>query len=686
MHGVLRDLRPRPPCDAQNDGQSQCEISSRFHPVKILHKYVLKEHLGPLTFALTALTSLLLLNYIAKQFGELVGKGLPWGVIGEFLGLSLPFTLALTLPMTVLVATLYAFSRLAADNEITALKATGVGMVSILTPVLIASLGVTLFMLFFNDQVIPRSNHRLAVLQSDIAQTKPTFALREQVINEVSPGKLYMRANHIDEGSNRMREVTIYDMSDASRRRTIYADSGTLAMAPNRTDLLMVLYDGSMQDVPTNNVAELQRLFFHSDQIRVKGVANQFQKSATDVGKGNREMSVCEMQQQVDKARHEYTMARETFETTVARARMFHIRLDPATVRVTLRDPPRVTLGGMYCSLLRRMGVPALGIQSSSPEGKSGTGTPGTTGGAAHPPPPGTPTPPVVPPSDLARQAAQQAEAQRALQQFLQAAQRRAQARARQGLQRQGRPLQPGQTTTTQQPGHLTPRLPTPLRQRPGAPPIPLPGQPRSAPPLQLPSSAPGIPRRGAQGTLPPVTPGLPPNGATAPAIGRITAQPFPTPQLSTFPDQPIALGASRMRMDDTQATVDSYEVEIHKKFALAVACFVFVLLGAPIALRFPRAGVGLTIGVSLFVFALYYIGLIAGASLGTRGIIPPWLAMWLPNLIFGGVGVVLVGRMNSAAGSVRSGGGGERLDRVRQWFSRRLRTVGIFPERRAAA
>jgi lipopolysaccharide export system permease protein len=94
--------------------------------VKILSKYVLKEHTGPLVFALAALTSLLLLNYVAKQFGALVGKGLPWTAILEFFGLSIPFTVATTLPMAVLISTLYAFSRLAAENEITALKASGV--------------------------------------------------------------------------------------------------------------------------------------------------------------------------------------------------------------------------------------------------------------------------------------------------------------------------------------------------------------------------------------------------------------------------------------------------------------------------------------------------------------------------------------------------------------------------------
>src|SRR4029078_9972509 len=48
--------------------------------VKILSKYILREHVGPFTFALTALTALMILNFISRQFGELVGKGLPASV------------------------------------------------------------------------------------------------------------------------------------------------------------------------------------------------------------------------------------------------------------------------------------------------------------------------------------------------------------------------------------------------------------------------------------------------------------------------------------------------------------------------------------------------------------------------------------------------------------------------------
>jgi lipopolysaccharide export LptBFGC system permease protein LptF len=53
-----------------------------------------------------------------------------------------------------------------------------VSLSRLMTPVLIAAAGVTIFMVVFNDQILPRTNHQLAVLQSDIAQKKPTFALR----------------------------------------------------------------------------------------------------------------------------------------------------------------------------------------------------------------------------------------------------------------------------------------------------------------------------------------------------------------------------------------------------------------------------------------------------------------------------------------------------------------------------
>ena len=506
-----------------------------FHKVKILHKYVLKEHFGPLVFALTALTSLLLLQYIAKRFGELVGKGLPWSIIGEFLVLSLPLTIALSLPMAVLVATLYAFSRLASENELTAMKASGVSVRNVLAPVLWAAAGVTIFMVLFNDQVLPRANHRLRSLQGDIAQKKPTFALREQVINEVSPGRLYLRAGRLSQTSSAMRDITIYDVGDATRRRTIYADSGNMAVSPNQADLHLTLYNGVVQEVPVSTPQQLQRLYFDTELIRVRGVGNEFQKTQNDNFKGEREMSVCEMQRNATEARGRFAEARKEFRDKVALARRRNVKLGDDVLDAPLRQPVTINLGKSYCSLLSLVGVKALLAQ------------------------------------DLPR------------------------------------------------PGERQPIVQTDRRVQ---------------------------------------TDGV--------AYMR-----------DSIPNEviPGQVEGARLRLVDSFRSMNRYEVEIQKKFALAAACFIFVMLGAPIALRYPRGGVGVTIGVSLVVFGLYYVGLIGGESLAKRGHIPPFVSMWIANAVFLAIALVLLARMGKEGGSPRGGDLGETLADVRYRLLRRSRT-----------
>ncbi|HEX6250704.1 MAG TPA: LptF/LptG family permease [Gemmatimonadaceae bacterium] len=555
--------------------------------MKILHRYVLKEHIGPLLFSLGALTSLLFLNQVAKRFGDLAGKGLPWSVIGEFFALAIPFIVAMTMPMAVLVATLYAFSRLAAENEITALRASGVGMARILTPVLIAAVGVTVVMTLFNDQVMPRSNHRLAVLQRDIAQKKPTLALRERVINEITPGRLYLRTNHLDESSNRMREITIYDFADPSRRRTIFADSGSLAMSEDQSDLLMTLHEGTLQDVPTDRPEQLQRLNFRTDRIRVRGVGNEFRKSETEAYKGEREMTLCEMAHAERNAHVQYAASATEFQAAMERARAAGVEPSDAAQSTRVRDAGGRTIGSMYCAAITAV---ASGIQ-----------------------------------------------------------------RARSALL--GTPLAPKEADARASAGTA-----------------------RQAPPSAVSAQAPDSAAAAPQDTV---------SSDTLTAVAPPPSRPVPK-GLPVQAVEPVAAEAivpqiedARLRLGDAERLMSLYGVEIHKKLALAVACFVFVLLGAPIALRFPRGGVGLVIGVSIVVFGLYYVALIGGQALGVRGFVPPAVAMWGANLLFGAIGIVLLARMGRESATSRGGDARELLENLRTWAAGKLAPIGIRLERR---
>ncbi len=84
------------------------------------------------------------------------------------------------------------------------------------------------------------------------------------------------------------------------------------------------------------------------------------------------------------------------------------------------------------------------------------------------------------------------------------------------------------------------------------------------------------------------------------------------------------------------------FRVEIHKKYSIPFACLVFVLLGVPLGLSTRKGNAGIALGVSLLVILVYYIFLIGGEHLADRRIIPPFLSMWLPNILLGALGVYL--------------------------------------------
>lgn len=86
---------------------------------------------------------------------------------------------------------------------------------------------------------------------------------------------------------------------------------------------------------------------------------------------------------------------------------------------------------------------------------------------------------------------------------------------------------------------------------------------------------------------------------------------------------------------------INAYRVELHKKFAIPVACIVFVLVGAPLGVLARRGG--LSIGfLSVAFFLFYYVCLIGGEQLADRSILPPWLAMWMANAVLGAGGIIL--------------------------------------------
>ncbi|MFN8652356.1 MAG: LptF/LptG family permease [Gemmatimonadales bacterium] len=555
--------------------------------MRLLDRYLVRQFLPPLLFAFAAMTSIMLLNQVARRFGQLVGKGLPWSVIGEVFLLCLPFIIAMTLPMAVLVAVLYTFSHLAADSEITAMRASGVSVVQLLRPMLLAGALLTAGNFWFTDQVLPKSNARLRNLLINISRKKPTLELREQVINEIPPSGLFLRSSRIDPNSGRLRSVTIYDMAGTDNRRIIYADSGVMGFANDGQDLQLRLFDGAVHAFKQSDPTLLQVTDFRVNTILVKDVSNQLDLESSDGVRGDREMSTCEMMVTVRGAEYEIGQAQERRRLTLDRDLRSLLALKPTS---KLRPVTQGKLPG-YCAVLDAIAARLGTAQGDSAAQRDSIEQPSRTSGPLTAPPIPNKAPP--PPPKVAPK-------------------------------------------------------PTPAKPVPGRTTAVIPDMPVTQP-LQ------GVPAR------PGVLSSIPPVQDTA------THQ-RPEPRVTNWAE----VSSARDEVKTSTSRADQYLVEVHKKWAISVACLVFALVGIPMALRFPRGGMGLVIGGGLFVFAIYYVGLIAGEGLGNKDIVHPWIAMWSPNIIFAVVGVFGMYRVSRESGSTRGGDLAELWETLTSKFRRR--------------
>ncbi|MGD1048804.1 MAG: LptF/LptG family permease, partial [Candidatus Krumholzibacteriaceae bacterium] len=135
---------------------------------------------------------------------------------------------------------------------------------------------------------------------------------------------------------------------------------------------------------------------------------------------------------------------------------------------------------------------------------------------------------------------------------------------------------------------------------------------------------------------------------ASAPPPLPEPGQPQAVPRIGSEAEQILQiLETETYALDSNLRQINRYGVEINKKFAIPFSCIIFVLLGAPLAIRSGRKGMAVAIGFSILSFLVYYVFLNAGEKLADRRLMSPWLSMWLANIFFLVVAVILLRRTN---------------------------------------
>jgi lipopolysaccharide export system permease protein len=285
--------------------------------MKILTRYIIREHIPPFFFALAILMFIFLMNFLVKYISQIFGKGLSIITIFELFFYNLAWMFALAVPMSVLVATLMSFGRLSGDNEITILKSSGISIFRIIRPALIFAAIVTLLMIIFNDKILPDFNHKAKVIFKNIRQKKPTLKLEPGIFFEVDkysfqvekikkisnnemtdPSIFFAPEFKKNEEPDKLINVTIFDRSNPSKTITVTAKEGYMVYSSAKKSLIFTLYDGEYHEFDNTNVEEYKFSHFKKNVVYMDAANFELEKREDDY-RGDREMNIVMMMDKV---------------------------------------------------------------------------------------------------------------------------------------------------------------------------------------------------------------------------------------------------------------------------------------------------------------------------------------------------------------------------------------------------
>lgn len=407
--------------------------------MKIFESYILKENFKPFIISLMVTTFVMLLDKIIDLLNLIIEKHLDIFTIVSIFGLSLPFILALTIPMAILLASIMSFGRLSVDNELVAFKSCGINIYTLLKPTVIAALAISIFMVYFNNAVLPETNHMLKNIMIKANYRRPATAIVPGTFNSLKNYTIYVKERVDDE----LYGILIYNREKAKFPKTISAERGKIELANGGNSLRAILFNGQMHERDQKDPNKYNISKFKKFTLNLPDLGYKINQEGTEY-RGDRELSSNAMQQIVNDRKENIDKVQKEIISIKANIN-------------TLKEEDNKTL------------------------------------------------------------------------------------------------------------------------------------------------------------------------------------------DKKELKNNYNRLNMKNDKISSLRSDVRKYQVEIHKKYAIAFACVIFVLIGAPIGMMTKTSGVGMAFSVSALIFLIYYGSLTLGEELADKGVISPFLAMWISNIVFSIVGVYLV-------------------------------------------
>lgn len=205
---------------------------------------MLKSFLGPLVMTFLIVIFVLMMQFLWLYIDELVGKGLSFGIVLEFIGWGSATLIPLALPLATLLASIMTMGNMGENNELLAMKAAGISLGRIIMPLICASVIISVGAFFISNDLIPVAWNKIYTLRDDIGSTKEEIKIPTGIFYSGVEGYT-IRIEDRDK-NNMMHGIMLYNHSNAYNGNVnlTLADSGNVKMAENKESMILTLYNG----------------------------------------------------------------------------------------------------------------------------------------------------------------------------------------------------------------------------------------------------------------------------------------------------------------------------------------------------------------------------------------------------------------------------------------------------------
>ena len=241
--------------------------------IKKLYKFMLQTFLPQFLMTFFICMFILMMQFLWKYIEDLVGKGLSMDVLGELFFYASLTMVPLALPLAILLASLMTFGNLGEHFELTAMKSSGVSLMTVMKPIAVIIVLIAIGAFFFQNDVLPQSNVKMWTLLFSARQKSPTLDIPEGAIYSQIPGYNIL-VKHKDAERDMMYDMLIYDVSKISGYpRVVTADSGRLSFTEDKLHLVLDLHHGEWyEDMVQSGANKLGSDLYRRETFRAKQI------------------------------------------------------------------------------------------------------------------------------------------------------------------------------------------------------------------------------------------------------------------------------------------------------------------------------------------------------------------------------------------------------------------------------